>query len=73
MVVKSNVPAAHAKVAALARHSPDSAEHTEAKRELKYALSADVIERLHREVDEWPPLTAEQRRNLALLLNGGVR
>jgi hypothetical protein len=61
----------HGKVAALARHRPGSEEHAEAKREHKYRLAAETIENIKKMVAEWPPLTAEQRDRLSILLNGG--
>jgi hypothetical protein len=51
-----------ARVAALARHHPDQAEP-------RRTLKAEVAERYIRElVDTFPPLTAEQRSRLAVLL-----
>lgn len=50
-----------ARVAALARH------HPEVRQQLKAAQAEQYVREL---VDSWPPLTAEQRRRLAALLNG---
>jgi len=59
-----------ARAAALARHHPDKPELGADDRRL---LKADAAERYIRDlVDTFPPLTAEQRTRLALLLRGGT-
>jgi hypothetical protein len=58
-----------ARAAALHRHYPDNPE---AAAEDRRALKHDAMERYIREmVDTWPPLTADQRDRLALLLLQG--
>ena len=58
-----------ARAAALARHHPDDPE---AGADDRRTLKADALERHIRElVDAHPPLTAEQRSRLTLLLHGG--
>lgn len=56
-------------VANIARHRPDSQELDNARRELAAAKLAAYIQRV---VDEAPPLTAEQRSRLALMLSGSA-
>jgi hypothetical protein len=55
-----------ARAAALSRHDPERAE--EDRRVLKAAAMERYIKQM---VDRWPPLTADQRGRLALLLKGG--
>ena len=55
-----------AKLAAHVRHHPD-ADHGDLKRDLAAANLEDYIRRT---VDAAPPLTAEQRDRLAVLLRG---
>jgi hypothetical protein len=58
-----------ARAAALRRHHPDKPELAA---DDQRALKVDRAEKLVRElVDTFPPLTAEQRGRLALLLQGG--
>lgn len=58
-----------ARVAALTRHkSADDPETVDAKRDLRAAKLADHVRRI---VDEAPPLTDEQRRSIAALLQAG--
>jgi hypothetical protein len=58
-----------ARLAALQRHHPDRPELTEAERR---HFKANAAERYVAElVDSWPPLSAEQRARLAVLLLGG--
>jgi hypothetical protein len=53
------------------RHHPDRPELVEDDQRI---LKADALERhIRAMVDEWPPLTAEQRSRLTLLLHGGGR
>ena len=55
-------------IAVTTRANPN-ADTTELRRELKAERMADYIARI---VDDAPPLTAEQRDRLALLLRGGA-
>jgi len=55
------------KIAAIERHHP-GADTTELRRDLG---AAQLEEHVRRVVDTFPPLTAEQRSRLALLLKGG--
>lgn len=58
-----------ARVAALVRHKPaDAPEVAEARRDLRAARLADYVRRV---IDEAPPLTDDQRRRIAALLQGG--
>ena len=58
-----------ARAAALHRHHPNNPE---AAAEARRALKHDAMERYIREmVNGWPPLSADQRARLALLLQGG--
>ncbi len=58
-----------ARVAALTRSRPaDDPELVDARRNMRAERLADHIRRI---VDDAPPLTAEQRDRLALLLRGG--
>ena len=58
-----------ARLGANARHHPDRPDLTEADRRV---FKANAAERYVRKlVDEFPPLTAEQRARLAVLLLGG--
>lgn len=56
-------------IAASERHHPE-ADTTELRRQLKAETLAEHIQRV---VDEAPPLSADQRARLALLLTGGQR
>ena len=56
-------------VANISRHRPGSPELESARRELAAEKLAAYIRRT---VDDAPPLTAEQRDRLALLLRGGA-
>lgn len=58
-----------AQIARTKRFNPD-ADVTELRRQLKAERLEEHIRRI---VDEWPPLNAEQRDRLALLLRGGAR
>lgn len=63
------VASAHGVVAALKRHHPQSGDRiSDARRDLAAAKLADYITKT---VDAAPPLTAEQRDRLAILLRGG--
>lgn len=63
------VASAHGTLAALKRHHPNSPELiAPAARELKVAILAEYIRKV---VDAAPPLTADQRDRLAVLLRGG--
>jgi len=53
---------------ALAKRRDPDADVTDLKRELRAAVAADYIKRV---VNEWPPLTVEQRSDLARLFRGG--
>jgi hypothetical protein len=58
-----------ARLGAAARHYPDQPERTEADRRV---FKANAAERYVRQlVDDFPPLTVEQRARLAVLLLGG--
>jgi len=58
-----------ARLGANSRHHPNRPDLTEADRR---AVKANAAERYVRQlVDEFPPLTAEQRARLAVLLLGG--
>jgi len=58
-----------ARLAALRRHHPDRPELVEGERQ---RFKAEAAERyVKRLVDEFPPLTSEQRARLAVLLLGG--
>jgi len=58
-----------ARLAALQRHHPDKPELTEAeRRRFKVASAEKYVRQL---VDDFPPLTPEQRARLAVLLLGG--
>jgi hypothetical protein len=58
-----------ARLAALQRHHPDQPELTEAeRRRFKVSAAERYVQRL---VDDFPPLSAEQRARLAVLLLGG--
>lgn len=58
-----------ASLAATSRHHPDQPELTKAERQ---RFKAGAAERYVRQlVDDFPPLTAEQRARLAVLLLGG--
>lgn len=58
-----------ARVAINRRHHPDRPELYE---DDQRTLKADALERhIKQMVGSWPPLTAEQRGRLALLLHGG--
>jgi hypothetical protein len=60
-----------ARAAALRRHHPDRPElAADDQRTLKAARADRFVREL---VDTFPPLTAEQRNRLALLLQGGGR
>lgn len=60
-----------AKLASITRHHPDDADRiAEARRDLRAARLEDHVRDA---VAAAPPLTAEQRRRLAALLNGGGR
>lgn len=64
----SAVHTARARVAGLTRHQgPDSPRTLEAQRDLR---AARLEEHIRRTVDAAPPLTAEQRDRLAVLLRG---
>jgi len=57
-----------ARAAALRRHHPDQPDLAA---DLQRTLKTDALERHIRElVDTFPPLTADQRNRLALLLHG---
>lgn len=59
---------ARARHAVISRHHGATAPRAiEARRDLRAARAAEYIQRL---VDEAPPLTAEQRDKLAVLLRG---
>lgn len=59
-----------ARIASLTRsRKPDDPELVAARRDFKTARLEDYIAQT---VDSWPPLTAEQRDRLALLLKGGA-
>ncbi|WP_431920476.1 hypothetical protein [Nonomuraea jabiensis] len=55
-------------LAARKRWNPDAPETVDAQRDFRVERAENYIRRL---VDEAPPLTAEQRDRLALLLRGG--
>ena len=57
-----------ARLAALQRHHPDQPELTEAERRRFKVVSAEKYVR--QLVDEFPPLSVEQRARLAVLLLG---
>lgn len=59
------INSARARVAVLTRHGASPGLIQEARAELK---AANLEARIHAAVDTWPPLTAEQRADLAILL-----
>jgi hypothetical protein len=66
MAARSSTTRERARLAAAARHHPDDAEVLAAARDrLRAAVAEDYITRI---VDTAPPLTAEQRARLAVLL-----
>lgn len=66
----SDIASAHGRVAALRRHHPNRPDLVgDAQRDLRAATLADHIKRT---VDAAPPLTADQRDRLAVLLRGGA-
>ncbi len=66
--MNSDERSARARVAAAKRHHPDSPKTAQLTAEFKADRLALHIRRV---VDSAPPLTAEQRDRLALLLHGG--
>jgi hypothetical protein len=69
MPLDAEARARRARLAANSRHHRDRPELTEADRRV---FKANAAERYVKQlVDEFPPLTAEQRTRLAVLLLGG--